>query len=88
MDQAPDQESTIAGYLSELLNNDPIKKPDLIYQVVTFANPAWSSTHERIAIENRVVEMAPDLVVSLSGINDVHWAYRGKDIMWFQNLCR
>jgi hypothetical protein len=78
---APDLERTIGGYLERLLNEaaDPRR-----FEVYTFANPAWASTHERIAIENRLSEMQFDLVISFSGINDIHWSLRGKNVLWFQ----
>jgi len=51
--------------------------------VFTFANPAWASTQERIAIENYLSELQPDLVISLSGNNDVFGADAGRNVLWF-----
>ena len=78
---APAQESTIGALLEQRLqqHNDAVR-----YEVFTFANPAWSSTHERIAIENYLSELAPDLVVSLSGNNDVFWGHAGRNVLWQQ----
>jgi lysophospholipase L1-like esterase len=79
---APSQERTISGYLESLLNPDSLA--DRRSEVFTFANPAWASTQERIAIENRLSELQPDLVVSLSGNNDAHWALMGRNVLWFR----
>lgn len=78
---ASSQEKTIGHYLEETLN---AAAGGTHYEVWTMANPAWASTHERIAIENRLSELAPDLVLSFSGNNDVHWGYIGRDVLWFR----
>ena len=80
---APSQETTISGLLESFLNNSPFLKKGFKYEVYTAANPAWSSTHERIYIENIISELSPDLVISFSGNNDVHWGYEGENIFWF-----
>ena len=54
------------------------------YEVFTMATPAWASTHERIMIENRLSDLEPDLVVSLSGNNDVHWGAKNRNVLWFR----
>lgn len=59
------------------------KKTGRRYEVFTFANPSWASTQERIAIENYLSELQPDLVVSLSGNNDVFWGDAGRNVLWF-----
>lgn len=74
---APSQEATIGGYLEQQL-----REAGLEVEVRTFASPAWTSTHERIAIGNRVSEWDPDLVVALSGANDVYWSQFGSDTLW------
>ncbi len=81
---APDQEKTISAYLSALLNAQLLPTTDLHYEVLTFASPAWSTTHERIAIENRISELEPNLVISISGNNDVHWGWLGFNVLWFR----
>ena len=83
---APTQDSTIGGYLERLMNVQLTPITDLRYEVFTFANPSWASTHERIAIENYLSELEPDLVVSLSGNNDVFWGAAGRNILWFYTL--
>lgn len=79
---APSQEQTIGSLLNDLLNKN-LSKPGQRYEVFTFANPAWASTQERIAIENYLSELQPDLVISLSGNNDVFWADAGRNVLWF-----
>jgi lysophospholipase L1-like esterase len=81
---ALDQNRTIGGYLSELLARELTPQTTMNYEVFTMANPAWATTHERIMIENRLSELEPDLVISLSGNNDVHWGILGKNVFWFR----
>ena len=82
---ASDNNHTITGYLERMLNEDPNRPEDKRYEVFAFANPAWASTHERIVIENRISEFDPDLVISFSGLNDVHWAFVGRNVLWFRS---
>jgi hypothetical protein len=79
---APSQDRIIGQYLENFFNVEVTPSTHLRYEVFTLANPAWTSTHERIAIENRLSELAPDMVISFSGNNDVHWAGAGRDIFW------
>lgn len=81
---APSDDRTIAGYLEKDLNAGLAPGTGKTFEVLTMANPAWASTHERIAIENLLSELQPDLVISLSGNNDVHWAENGHNILWFR----
>lgn len=81
---APSQDRTIAGYLSQILERNLSPSTNLKYEVFTMANPAWATTHERIIIENRLSELNPDLVISFSGNNDVHWGKRGRNVLWFR----
>jgi len=81
---APSQDKIIGQYLENLLNGETTLPKHLRYEVFTLASPAWTSTHERIIIENRLSELAPDMVVSFSGSNDVHWAGAGRDVFWFR----
>ncbi len=82
---APAQDKTIGGILEKLLAVTPPSGSILRYEVVTAANPAWASTHERILIENRLSELQPDLVISFSGNNDVHWGQAGNNVLWFRS---
>lgn len=81
---APGQHRTIGAYLENLLNKHHSQSNSRRFEVFTLANPSWASTHERILIENRLSEWEPDLVISLSGINDVHWGIQGRNILWFR----
>jgi len=82
---APSQDRTIAAYLSRLLTTRQTPTTQRNYEVFTMATPAWASSHERIIIENRLSELEPDLVISLSGNNDVHWGVQGRNIFWFRS---
>ena len=81
---APSDERTIAGYLEKALNDKLSDTVGKVFEVFTMASSAWASTHERIAIENLLSELEPDLIISLSGNNDVHWGVSGKNILWFR----
>ena len=81
---APSQDKIIGQYLENLLNAETTPSTHLRYEVFTLASPAWTSTHERIIIENRLSELAPDIVISFSGSNDVHWAGAGREVFWFR----
>lgn len=81
---APSQDKTIGQYLENLLNLEITPVSHLRYEVFTLASPAWTSTHERIVIENRLSELDPDMVISFSGSNDVHCAGAGRDVFWFR----
>src|SRR5262249_93527 len=78
---APDDQRTIGGYLPSLLDRRDTGSGHR-YEVFTFAAPAWSSTHERIAIENRLSDLQPDLVVELTGIGDALYGERGHNVLW------
>lgn len=82
---APSQDRTIAGYLSTMLSSNLTPSTKLNYEVFTMANPAWATTHERIIIENRLSELDPDLIISFSGNNDVHWGKLGRNVFWFRS---
>lgn len=82
---APSDESTIAGYLQGIMNKQLSQRTNVRYEVVTAANTAWSSTQERIVIENVLSELSPDMVISLSGVNDVHWGMLGRNVLWYRS---
>jgi lysophospholipase L1-like esterase len=82
---APNDDSTIGAYLDRRLN-EGTASGNPAYEVFTLADPGWTSTQERIVIENRLSELSPDLVISFSGLNDVHWAGAGRDVLWFRNF--
>jgi hypothetical protein len=80
---ASSNETTIGGYL-EVHLNEALRERGIHCEVITAAAGAWCSTHERILIENRLVELAPDIVISLSGHNDAFWSVLGHNTLWFR----
>jgi hypothetical protein len=74
---------TIAGRLEALLNTESAPRTGLGYEAVTVAVPAWSTTHERIMIENRIADLGPDRIIMFSGFNDVLWGQYFSDVSWF-----
>ncbi|MEO6506671.1 MAG: hypothetical protein ABIO87_02715 [Chthoniobacterales bacterium] len=81
---APSQDTIVGAYLERRLVEEMSSLSGRSCEVFTMANPSWTSAHERIVIENRLSELEPDMVISLSGGNDVHWAGAGQDINWFR----
>jgi hypothetical protein len=82
---APSDAETIEGFFQQQLDRELAPRTGLTYEVINAANSAWASTHERILIENKLSEMEPDLVISLSGNNELHWGYLGLIVLWFRN---
>ena len=82
---APSDDTTIAGYLNSILTRQLTPATGLNYEVFTMANSAWASTQERIIIENMLSELQPDLVIAVSGNNDVHWGALGRNVLWFRS---
>lgn len=87
---APSQDTTVGALLEAKLNvlnaGGAGAGDKLRFEVFTFANPAWSTTQERIAIENYLSELEPDLIVSLSGNNDVFWGDAGRNVLWYSTF--
>jgi len=81
---APSQDSTIGSYLKKILINELTPSTKKEYEVITLANPAWTSTHEMIIIETYLSELNPDMVISFSGNNDVHWSHSKNNIFRFR----
>lgn len=81
---ASGDDRTIASYLEKDLNTQVGQANGKKIEVFTMATPGWASTHERIVIENLLSELQPDLIISLSGNNDVHWAELGRNVLWFR----
>jgi hypothetical protein len=82
---APGDDATIEAFFARRLEQELAPRTGRTYEVINAANGAWASTHERILIENRLSEMQPDLVISLSGNNELHWGYIGMNVLWFRN---
>jgi hypothetical protein len=80
---ASSNETTIAGYLEAYLN-EALRLRGVRCEVITAAAGAWSSTHERIWIENRLVDLEPDIVISFSGHNDAFWSVLGRNLLCFR----
>lgn len=76
---APSQEQTVSALLETVLNG-AAEPPGTSYRVVNAGVPGYASTHERLLIELRLEELQPDVIVMLSGGNDVHWAAGGFDV--------
>ena len=74
---------TIAGQLEARLDRELKPRTGLGYEAVTVAVPAWSTTHERIMIENRIADLGPDRIIMVSGFNDVLWGQYFSDVSWF-----
>lgn len=81
---APNEDSTIGGFLQTMLNEGRVASSTIAYEVFTYANPSWASTHERIAIENVLSHYDPDAVIAFSGTNDTVWAQLGRDPHMFR----
>ena len=82
---APSDDRTIAGYLEKILSQRLSPVTSLNYEVFTMANPGWASTHERIMIENVLSELEPDMIIAVSGVNDVQWGKFGRNVFWFRS---
>lgn len=80
---APNQDETIPAYLERILNERGFA-PGKRVEVFNAAVCGWASTHERIMIENRIAEWQPDLVIALTGANDVHWGFAGADVQYLR----
>ena len=82
---ATSNDTTIGGYLEKHLNNVLVDR-GVRCEVVTAAACSWTSTQERILIENRLIEMEPDIVISFSGQNDAFWDVCGRNVLWFRGF--
>ncbi|MBX2811208.1 MAG: SGNH/GDSL hydrolase family protein [Myxococcales bacterium] len=72
---APSEEWTI-GRRIEYHLQQALKQP---VEVFTLATPSWTSNQERAAALNIVAPLQPNLVISLSGVNDLAFAQLGRD---------
>ena len=79
---APDQERTIS-YLLEQTLNATFAARGVRYEVINAAFPAWATTQEKLLTQQVIARLQPDVVIMLSGNNDVHWSHIGEDIRWF-----
>ena len=81
---APDNARTAGGYLEAALA-PWAKEHGREVEVFTMAGCGWASTHERIAIENIIARLEPDVVVSLTGANDAHFAHYKNDVLNYRS---
>src|SRR5439155_25838703 len=82
---ASSNETTVGGYLEHYLN-EQAEQFGCRFEVITADCYGWASTNERILIENRLVELEPDVVVMLSGHNDIFWSLRGCNTQYFRGV--
>jgi hypothetical protein len=80
---AASQKQTISYLLERILNDRLSPATGVHYEIVNAAFPAWSTTQEKLLIQQVLFDLHPDLVIMLSGNNDVHWSLHGSDIRWF-----
>jgi lysophospholipase L1-like esterase len=80
---ASSDDQTISALLEKKLNAEMSPRTGYQYEVINTAFPAWSTTQEKLLIQQRLVDLHPDAVLMFSGGNDVHWALHGGDIRWF-----
>jgi len=81
---ASSQKRTISYLLEQVLNERlGGLSTGYKYEVINTAFPAWSTTQEKLLIQQRLIDMRPDVILMFSGNNDVHWARDGRDIRWF-----
>ena len=89
---APGDGQIIGAYVEAFLaENLPPAYRDV--EVFTVATPQWTSTHERIVIENRVSRLSPDIVIALSGAADIFWTCKGQSVFevasdWFMDYVK
>ena len=80
---ASSEAQTLSSVLERILNEEASKTTGYRYEVVNTGFPAWSTTQEKILIQQRLVDLHPDIVIMFSGSNDVIWSLRGRDIRSF-----
>jgi hypothetical protein len=76
-------DATISAQLEKRLNSKVSPRTGLNYEVINTALPAWSTTQERLLIQERLLDLHPDVILMFSGGVDIHWALHGTDIRWF-----
>ncbi len=79
---APSEAATIHGQLEARLA-DSLEAAAQV-EVAAAACQAWASSHERAFTRARLLDLQPNLVVALSGLNDAHWGALGVDVDFFR----
>jgi len=77
------QDQTFSSVLERILNEEAAKTGGSRYEVVNTGFPGWATTQEKILVQQRLVDLQPDIVIMFSGSNDVYWSLRGRDIRSF-----
>lgn len=80
---ASSQKNTISYILERILNQRMSPVTGFRYEVINTAFPAWSTTQEKLLIQQRLLDLHPDVILMFSGNNDVHWSRDGRDVRWF-----
>jgi lysophospholipase L1-like esterase len=80
---ASSDQKTIARQLERLLNEQKGAATGRRYEVINASFPGWSTTQEKILIEQRLIDLQPDAILMFSGTNDVFWSMSGRDLRWF-----
>lgn len=80
---ASSQAHTFSSVLERVLNEETGKTTGFRYEVVNAGFPGWSTTQEKILIQQRLVDLHPDIIIMFSGSNDVYWSLHGRDIRSF-----
>ena len=71
---ASSNEATVAGALERLLNNNA---EGVSYRVMSGAYPAWQSRHELVSVMEYYDLFDPDLIITLTGYNDLYGITHG-----------
>lgn len=71
---ASSNESTVSGALESLLNS---AEGDITFRVISGAYPAWQSRQEMVALIEYYSDFDPDLVIALTGYNDLYVLTQG-----------
>lgn len=79
---ASSQKNTISYLLEQILNERVSHLTGYRYEIINTAFPGWSSTQEKLLIQQRLVDMYPDVVLMFSGSNDVHLERASRDVRW------
>lgn len=83
---ASSQKNTISYLLEQLLNARASPSTGYRYEVINTAFLGWSTTQEKLLIQQRLVDMHPDIVIMFSGTNDAHLERSGRDVRWSYGL--
>ncbi|MFS8085326.1 MAG: SGNH/GDSL hydrolase family protein, partial [Acidobacteriota bacterium] len=79
---ASSQKNTISYLLEQILDERMSPATGYRYEVINTAFPGWTTTQEKLLIQQRLVDMHPDVIIMFTGNNDVHWSREQRDIRW------